>query len=435
MAEGPSKTRTLHRGALTAPLPLRVRVLGGGPSVRLEQGTVTIGGASTCDLVLDDPSVSRRHVELELVPEGVLVRDLKSRNGTFYLDQRVERMILSPGASLRVGGTTLAIEVDSVDTSEALELAGFRGMVGGSVAMQRLFATVARLDGSLVPVLVHGETGVGKELVARAIHEGSRVSSGPFVPVNCGAIPRELVASTLFGHKKGAFTGATEARKGVFGAAAGGTLLLDEIGELPLEVQPSLLRVLERGEVLAVGDDVPTRVAVRVVAATHRDLATEVREGRFREDLFYRLAVVRIDVPPLRDRPEDIGPLARFFARQEGQPDLPDDVVEDLGKRPLPGNVRELRNAVLAYVALGQMGLGPGPMRLPQSAGLDRALADAVRLDSPFLAQREAIADRFSELYVERLLRETNGNQTQAAKIAGLDRTYLGRLLAKLGKR
>ena len=436
MAPSDSVTRTLHRAGLAPPLPVRVRVVGPGkPSARLERGTLTVGGASTCDLVIDDPGVSRRHVELELVPEGVLVRDLNSRNGTYFLGQRVERMVLAPGASLRIGSTTVAIELDATLDDEPLTLAGFRGMIGTSKAMQQLFGTIARLDGSLLPLLVTGETGVGKELVARALHEGSRVSSGPFVPVNCGAIPRELVASTLFGHKKGAFTGATEARRGAFGAAAGGTLLLDEIGELPLDVQPALLRVLERGEVVAVGEDVPRKVEVRLVAATHRDLLAEVRAGRFREDLYYRLSIVKLVVPPLRDRREDIAELATFFARQEGQSQLPVDVLEELSARPFPGNVRELRNAVLAYVALGIAPAAEGPGHASVGGSLDRALAEAVRLDLPFLAQREAIAERFSAHYVDRLLAETKGNQTLAAKLAGLDRTYLGRLLAKLGKR
>ncbi|MCW5833954.1 MAG: sigma 54-interacting transcriptional regulator, partial [Labilithrix sp.] len=233
-AAGP-KTRTVAtRAAVAPPLPVRVRVVraasGGAPppALDLASGAATIGAASTCDLILDDTAVSRRHLALELVPEGVLVRDLGSRNGTFYLGQRVERMIASPGVVLEVGGTSLAIELapDAVAEDEPLRLGGFRGMIGASAAMQSLFGKIARLDGSLLPVLVVGETGVGKELVARALHEGSRVAEGPFVAVNCGAIARELVASTLFGHRKGAFTGATETRRGAFGAADGGTLFL-----------------------------------------------------------------------------------------------------------------------------------------------------------------------------------------------------------------
>ena len=312
---------------------------------------------------------------------------------------------------------------------------GLRGLIGTSPAMQKVYRVARQVAPSRATVLITGESGTGKGELARAVHALSPRADKPFVALHCAALAESLLESELFGHEKGAFTGAERRRAGRFEQANGGTLFLDEIGEISPQTQVKLLRVLQERTFERVGGNESVSVDVRLVAATNRDLSVAVRDGKFREDLFYRLAVVRIDVPPLRDRPEDIAPLARFFARQEGQPDLPDDVVEDLGKRPLPGNVRELRNAVLAYVALGQMGLGSGPMRLPQAAGLDRALADAVRLDSPFLAQREAIADRFSELYVERLLRETNGNQTQAAKIAGLDRTYLGRLLAKLGKR
>lgn len=432
-----SKTRTARiHGAIAPPLPIRVRVVGDRESraARLTHGAIKIGAASSCDLVLDDPAVSRQHLELELVPEGVLVRDLGSRNGTFYLDQRVERMIAAPGALLVVGATTIAIELapDDAASIAPLRLAGFRGMIGASSPMQSLFATIARLDGSLVPVLLLGETGVGKELVARAIHEGSRVAEGPFIAINCGALPRELVASALFGHKKGAFTGATDARRGAFGSAHGGTLLLDEIGELPLEVQPMLLRALESGEVASVGEDTPRRVSVRVIAATNRDLPAEVRAGRFREDLYYRLAAVTVRVPALREREGDVPLLADAFARQEGAPGLPPELLEALRAQPFPGNARELRNAVRAYLAIGELSVSPGAS-LPSS--VDGALADAVRLDVPFLEQRDAIADRFAQIYVDRVLRETGGNQTAAAKLAGLDRTYFGRLLAKLGRR
>jgi DNA-binding NtrC family response regulator len=433
---------------MVPPLPVCVRVSRAGAFVgvghgdalshRLASGTATVGAASTCDVIVDDDAVSRRHLELELVPEGVLVRDLGSRNGTFYLGQRVERMIVSPGATLTIGATTIAIDIapDAIEGDEPLRLGGFRGMIGSSQAMQALFGKIARLDGSLVPLLLLGETGTGKELVARALHEGSRAAEGPFVAVNCGAIARDLVASTLFGHRKGAFTGATDARRGAFGAAEGGTLLLDEIGELPLEMQPALLRALESGEVTSLGDDNPRHVSVRVLAATNRDLLAEARAGRFREDLYYRLGAIALRVPALRDRMDDVPLLAEAFARQEGSPGLPADVRAALAQQSFPGNVRELRNAVRAYVALGELdvaGAGGGAQPLPSS--IDQALADAVRLDVPFLEQREAVAERFSAIYVERVLRETGGNQTAAAKIAGLDRTYLGRLITRLGRR
>ncbi len=447
MSDAGPKTRTVAtRGAVVPPLPIRIRVVRAAsagaalPSFELTSGTATIGAASTCDLVLDDAAVSRRHLALELVPEGVLVRDLGSRNGTFYLSQRIERMIASPGVVLEIGGTSVAIELapDAVSGDEPLRLGGFRGMIGASAAMRALFGKIARLDGSLLPLLVLGETGVGKELVARALHEGSRVAEGPFVAINCGAIARELVVSTLFGHRKGAFTGATDTRRGAFGAADGGTLFLDEIGELPLDVQPMLLRALETGEVTALGEDVARKVSVRVIAATHRDLLAEARRGTFREDLYYRIGALTLRVPPLRDRAEDIPLLAEAIARQEGAPGLPADVLAALGRQTFPGNVRELRNAVRAYVALGELAeLGDAIASAApvDGDGVDAALASVVRLDRPFLEQRDEIAKRFTAIYVERLLQEAGGNQTVAAKIAGLDRTYLGRLLAKLGHR
>ncbi|MDB4943939.1 MAG: hypothetical protein JWP97_3473 [Labilithrix sp.] len=438
------KTRTVAaRGLLVPPLPLVVKVSRGGAttSYPLTDGTASVGASGACDIVIDDDAVSRRHLELELVPEGVLVRDLASRNGTFYLGQRVQRMILSPGAVLSVGGSTLVVDVAAGASlsDEPIKASGFRGMIGAAPSMQALFGKIARLDGSLLPVLLLGETGSGKELVARALHEGSRVAEGPFVAMNCGGLARELLESTLFGHRKGAFTGATDVRRGAFGAADGGTLLLDEIGELPIDMQPALLRALESGEVTALGEDTPRRVKVRVLAATNRDLQAEVRAGRFREDLYYRLSALTVRVPALRERAEDIPLLADAFARQEGSAGLPADVLAALAQQPYRGNVRELRNAVRAYVALGELDLGPasdrgsGPVSI--SPALDQALATAVRLDMPFLEQREALAERFTSVYVERVLKETGGNQTAAAKLAGLDRTYFGRLLAKLGRR
>ena len=328
----------------------------------------------------------------------------------------------------------IALDVDALGADPPPRATSFRGMVGVSPAMQRLFTTISRLDGSLVPVLVHGESGVGKELVGRAIHEGSRVSSGPYVPINCGAIARDLVASTLFGHRRGAFTGAVEARQGAFAAAEGGTLLLDEIGELPLEVQPALLRVLETGEITPVGEDHPRPPSgngrARVIASTHRDLAELVRQGKFREDLYYRLAVVTLHVPPLRERIEDIPLLAQMFARAEGATDLDDEVIDELRQRPLTGNVRELRNAVLSYVALGTLAPASSTSMPPPSA---RAPAESIRFDVPYLEQRDAMVNAFTVRYLTDLLELTRTNFSEAARMAGMDRTYFGRLVTKLG--
>jgi DNA-binding NtrC family response regulator len=441
-------THTIHRAlVMVDPLPVVLRP--GIPStpseLRLEGGKCIVGSGSRASLVIDSPTVSRAHVELSLVPEGVLVKDLGSRNGTFYLGQRIGTAILAPGTRIMLGQVPLAIDLDAkhiADQGSGLKATSFRGMVGSSPPMMKLFTMISRLDGSLVPVLVQGESGVGKELVARALHEGSRVSTGPFIALSCGAIPRDLVASTLFGHRKGAFTGAVEARRGSFAAADGGTLFLDEIGELPLDVQPTLLRVLETGEIAPVGEDAPRKVRVRIVAATHRDLATWVKEGRFREDLYYRLAVVKLAVPPLRERQDDIAALARSFARQEGVSDLDDELIEALKQRPFPGNVRELRNAVLTYTALGTLGTSASAAALSDAAPPHGEIAPPLlsissvspSVDVPYLAQRDALVEAFTRKYLAVLLERTRGNQTEAARIAGLDRTYFGRLLAKLGR-
>jgi DNA-binding NtrC family response regulator len=426
-----SSTRTLHRSSLLVdPLPVVLRCPAGRPpAFHLNEGKCVVGAGSRCDIVIDDKAVSRSHAEFTLVPEGVLVRDEGSRNGTFYMGQRIASAVLSPGTRLLLGATPLSIELDSEHLTSTSPLPGtlFRGMTGTAPAMLRLFTTISRLDGSLVSVLVLGESGVGKELVARAIHEGSRAGGGPFVAVNCGALSREMVSSALFGHRRGAFTGAVAARKGAFAAAEGGTLFLDEIGELPLDVQPALLRALETGEVLPLGEDTPFKARVRVVAATNRDLTERIRAGLFREDLYFRLAVVALSVPSLRERKEDIPVLARVFARQEGLPDLEDDVVEDLCARDYAGNVRELRNAVLAYVALG--GVTAPPASVPVPVQTDAK----VTFDTPYLRQRDAMVDAFTRRYVTALLEHTHGNQSEAARVAGLDRTYLGRLMNKLG--
>ena len=430
------RTETLIRGGPRGPGPLPVVIRAEGSparpeTVRLGPTPLVVGSGPACDLVLEHTTVSRLHAELSLAPEGVVVRDLGSRNGTFYMGQRVEKIVLGLGARIQLGAATICIEPDAGALGQVplWPETSYRGIVGAALSMRRIFALLARLEGSLATVLVEGESGVGKEEVARALHEGSPAASGALVAVNCGAIPRELVASELFGHKKGAFTGASESRSGAFEAADGGTLFLDEIGELPLDVQPMLLRAIELGEVRPVGADKEKRVRVRILAATHRDLETEVREGRFREDLFYRLAVVRIALPPLRARPEDVEPLAQRFAAAFGLGELPPDVIERLRGRAWPGNARELRNAVQAWGALKTFPEGGRTM----ASALDLALRESVDAAQPLAAQRDAIADIFTRLYLEALLRRTKGNQTAAARIADLDRGYLGKLLAKHG--
>ncbi len=398
------------------------------PELLLAKGSCVVGAGADADLIVDDKTVSRRHVELTVVPEGVAVRDLDSRNGTFYLGQRIQQMTLSPGSRLTLGSVELLIDADVSALGDAVGGDHYRGLIGRSAVMRRLFAVLERLEGSLVHCLVEGESGVGKELIAKAIHQGSALSGGPLVVVNCGAIPRELSLSELFGHKKGAFTGATEARVGAFEAAHGGTLFLDEVGELPLEVQPVLLRALESGEVKPVGENAARHVKVRVIAATNRDLQQEVAAGRFRQDLYYRLAVVKLRVPPLSERSEDIPVLAQTFARQAGA-ELPQAVVDALAARHWPGNSRELKNAVLAYLAIGAL----PEAEAPPAGLLEMALRGALDPERPYQEQKELYTALFSRVYFEQLLERTGGNQSEAARISGVERSYLSKLLAKYG--
>ncbi len=435
MARSTDATTALVRAKLPPmPIGVVVRVLGASakPSTfRLSAGSCLVGAGRDAHICISEPTVSRRHVELSLVPEGVAVVDLGSRNGTFYLGQRVEKIVLAPGSRLGVGKVELSFEADT-DTlygSHDERRDGYRGLIGASPAMSRLFATLERLEGSLINVLIQGESGVGKELVAAAIHGGSRRAEAPFHALNCGGISRELILSELFGHRRGAFTGAVEDRQGAFEIADGGTLFLDEIGELPLDVQPVLLRALESGEVRRVGDNTARKVQVRVIAATNRELDSEVEAGRFRADLYYRLAVVKLSVPPLRERPEDIALLAAAFARDAGMAELPRDVIDALVQRDWPGNVRELRNAVEAYLALGSLSIGES-RRMPM---LDYALREVVDTDRPYAEQKDLLVERFTRLYLAKLLERTGGNQSEAARIAGLERSYLGRLLVKHG--
>ncbi len=433
----PEPTQTLIDGQgsrVNAPLGALIRVLDAPAAVapfRLRVGVCLVGSGEDCDIVVRDPTVSRQHVEFELRPEGVAVRDLASRNGTHYLGQRVERMIVSLGSRLSVGRATLAIDADVNALDEALVYDGtsYGGMIGATPSMQRLFALLSRLEGSLVSVLVDGESGVGKEVVARALHDRSKRSAGPYVTVNCGAMARELVASELFGHRRGAFTGAHDNRRGAFEVASGGTLFLDEIGELPLEVQPMLLRALESGEIQPLGAETKTLVKVRVVAATNRDLASEVATGRFREDLLYRVAVVRLTVPPLRERIPDIGLLANTFAREQMNEPLPSRVIETLVARAWPGNVRELRNVIAAYAALGVVQPAFGRDTSRSSSELEGSLDVSL----PYMDQKDGLVDRFTAVYLRALLAACNRNQSEAARMSGLDRTYLRKLLVKHG--
>jgi two-component system response regulator GlrR len=300
--------------------------------------------------------------------------------------------------------------------------------------MQRLFALLRQLEGSLVPVLVQGPTGSGKEVACREIHEHSPVSSGPFVAVNCGGMDRPLARSELFGHKRGAFTGALESRVGAFELASGGTLFLDEVGELPLEVQPLLLRAIEQRVITPLGATRERRVDARIISATHRDLLAEVRAGRFREDLFYRLCVVSIKVPPLTAS-DDIELLAHHFATTDELElgELSPGLVHTLKARTWPGNGRELQNALRAFFAVGKLPESTLPTA-DQGPSLLHAMAASVDLGVPYERQKRAIHRLFLSVYVERLLESTGGNQSEAARVSGMARSYISRLLRHGGQ-
>jgi predicted ATP-dependent protease len=298
-----------------------------GKDLVMERERITVGRSLICDMVLADKAVSGTHFEIVANEKGFLLRDLGSTNGTFCGDLRIREVWIKPGSVIRVGQSQVAFE--PIQGTVDIDLSNddrFFELVGKSVRMREIFAKLAKIAPSELTVLIRGETGTGKELVARALHRASRRAAMPLVVQDCSSIPKELIESTLFGHERGSFTGATERHRGSFEQADGGTIFLDELGELDLQLQPKLLRVLENREIRRVGGDRTMPVNVRVVAATNRDLRQMVNEGTFREDLYYRLSVVQIDLPSLRERPEDIPLLVEHF-------------IEDVASRrwPTPG--------------------------------------------------------------------------------------------------
>jgi DNA-binding NtrC family response regulator len=394
----------------------------------LASGVCTIGAGGDADIVVDDRTMSRRHAELELVPEGVCVRDLGSRNGTFYLGQRIREATLQFGSRIRLAKTDFALDADmQVLCSPDLGAVAYGDMRGTSRSMRQLFATLRRLEGSLASVLIQGESGTGKELIARALHRFSKLASGPFVAVNCGALERSLARSELFGHRKGAFTGATESQAGLLEEASGGTLFLDEIAELPPDVQPVLLRALETRTVTRIGETQERPFKARVISATHSDLLEDVRARRFRDDLYHRVVVVKLVVPPLRERPEDIPALIEHFARELGLGALPQELVDRFAARPWPGNARELRNAVEAFAAIGSVSSDASSEPL-----LESLLEPYIDLKKTYPEQREHFLSCFLDAYVKKLLRHTSGNQSEASRVSGMDRSQLNRIATRL---
>jgi DNA-binding NtrC family response regulator len=393
-----------------------------------------IGTAPSSHFRLTDPSVSRIHCELDCIPAGLRVVDPGSTNGTFVDGVRVRDADVVPGSRLRLGATN--IQVLAGDAPFVLPVSSrdcLGAMVGGSVEMRRVYALVEHFAPTLMTVLIQGDTGTGKELVARAIHDLSPRASGPFVAVDCGAIAPNVIESELFGHVRGAFSGAVSDRRGLFEEAEGGTLFLDEIGELPLALQAKLLRALETREIRRVGANAAKRVNVRVIAATNRGLARSVNDGSFREELYYRLAVGEIHLPALRARRSDIPRLAQhFYAEFTGseQP-VPEGLLSALLTRSWPGNVRELRNFIERCISLGWQESMLAPSSRETLAGLEAL----VPLDRPMKDARQAWMDQFERAYVTGQLRKTRGNVTHAAESAGVSRRFFQRAMVRLGMR
>lgn len=434
---------------------LRVRVDQGrdaGASCEPDGGAaVTVGTSPDNELVLADPTVSRYHLELTRTAQGVQVVDLSSRNGTFVGGVRIERAVVPPGTRLAIGGTTIAVE-DAGDVVAPPDDPGERvpELIGDSPAMLAVSKLVRKLAPVMSSVLIQGETGAGKEVVARALHNAGPRRDEPFVVVDCGSMPATLIESQLFGHEKGSFTGAIEARAGRFREASGGTLFLDEIGDMPLELQAKLLRVLQSGEVTPVGGKQAERVDVRIVAATHRDLDDMAREGRFREDLLYRLRVVPLAIPPLRERPEDIPVLAEHFAARYAAElhtearYLSDGCIESLATHEWPGNVRELENAIKRALVLAahevlspedfQFLEGPAPPAAEGGSLEERILAETRSLlDLGETDLHRKLLERLERPLLEAVLRRTGGNQLRAAAVLGINRNTLRKKISELG--
>jgi two-component system response regulator GlrR len=407
-----------------------------GLSASASGDTMTIGTDPTCDLQLGCRAVSRFHCELEIGKDGGVIRDLDSTNGTRVDGTRIVAGYLRRGAEVEIGRNRLRFE--PLDEQVGVELFPgdrFGGLIGRAPAMRAAFARMARAAASDVTVLLGGETGTGKDSAAEAIHSASARASRPFVVLDCASLPKGLAESELFGHQAGSFTGATRDRVGVFESASSGTVFLDEIGELPLALQPKLLRVLERREVQRIGETRMRAVDVRIVAATHRDLRRDVNQGRFRSDLYYRVAVMPIQLPPLRERAEDI-PLLIEGLLVDVAPDpehrealrrrLP---IAALARMAWPGNVRELRNyleraAVLESVALSTADRAP----IASRSGGELPTAEL-----PFNVAREAWQRWFEHHYLVDLLARHRGNIPAAAQAAGMHRTHLYRLLQRAG--
>jgi transcriptional regulator with GAF, ATPase, and Fis domain len=414
-----------------------------GTEYVIASDVIRVGKAPDNDLAVIDETVSRVHFEIVRDAKGYLLRDLRSTNGTFLDGAEIKEAYLRAGSVIGAG----AIELKFTPFEERIEILPsdkevLGEMVGRSSQMREIFGLIERIAATDATVLIEGETGTGKDMIARTLHALSPRCEQPFVVVDCGAVSGTLIESELFGHEKGAFTGAVASRQGAFELASRGTVFLDELGELSLDLQPKLLRVLEQRELRRVGGSKVIPVDLRVIAATRKDLRSEVEKGKFREDLYFRLNVVPIVAPSLRDRRADIPLLCEHFLARlappgKERPTLSEDTMAALMAHDWPGNVRELRNVIERALALGTdpgrlvAPLGASPFTRAATPGLvDEALFSP---DLSFREQKERWTEEFERRYVRWLLDRAEGNISKAARAADMDRKYLHKLLKKYG--
>lgn len=392
------------------------------------------GKAPSCNFTLTDPAVSAKHFRVIPAEQGYRMQDLGSRNGTWFHGARITEVCMGRKDTFKAGNSTLRLELLSSHQEYPLsQSSSFGEMIGGSVPMRQVFALLERAAKSDSTLLIEGESGTGKDLAAETIHIYSARKGRPFIVVDCGRMQSDLIESLLFGYRKGAFTGAEADRMGAFEAAKGGTVFLDEIGEIEPELQPRLLRVLEKKQVQRLGETDYRPVDVRLIAATNRDLESEVKSGRFRKDLFYRLSVLQIHMPALRDRREDIPDIAAAIISQL-KPDidhrkvLSDEVLAVLASHDWPGNVRELRNHIERLLVFPEWAIS-FEMKSPAS----KPEAPKISANLPFLNARDMFIEYFEKEYVTELLEDCGGIVSHAAQKAKISRQTLYRLIDKHG--
>lgn len=423
-----------------------------GKELVMDRERVSVGRSVICDLVVADKAVSGTHCEFIADERGFLVKDLGSTNGTKVGELKIREVWITKGTIVTIGQTKIRFE--SLQEEVEIDLSRenrFFDLIGNSVRMREIFAVLERVAATDLTAMIRGETGTGKELVARAIHQGSSRKDSPLVVQDCSAIPNNLIESTLFGHERGSFTGATDRHRGSFEQADGGTIFLDEIGELEMSLQPKLLRVLENREIKRVGGDKIIPVNCRVVAATNRDLRQMVNDGTFREDLYYHLSVVQVELPPLRERPEDVSLLVdafiedfkrRSFPGEEGPNiTISKDALTRLKSYPWPGNVRELKNTVERAASLADgleltvRDLMPLSQKTPAITLPGGTAEQFVEDDVPFKDAKQKVLDTFEAGYLKALLDKHANNVTRSAQAAGLTRYHLRELAKRYGIR